>query len=374
MDEIIVCHLVSGDLWAGAENQSFNIIAGLNKIRNCRVMAIVMNRGKLYQELSELGIKTFLVDEKQHTDIVQLIKILKIIKNNNVNIIHAHRYKENIFAGIIKLFQRSVSLVKTQHGTFNIIKNMSSFRMYIYWLIDLIFTKYNYDGIIGVSNEISQQFEKYIEKKKIYTVMNSVCPSRYNVAAENKHYGRKNCRPLKLALIGRLVKIKNVEEFIEIAFQLNRRGLSFVSYVVGSGPEENRLKKASGELYQKKVLQFLGEINDVSKILNEIDILFITSIHEGLPTVLLEGMFFKKIVISKPVGGIPYVLLNNKNGFLYSNISDAVDIVMKIHKSTSKFQSIREQARNTVENRFLFTIQANKYMDIYKTILMENQK
>ena len=60
-----MCHIASGDLWAGAENQVYNIIAGLKKIDDCRVIVIVLNKGRLYNELRKLGVETFLVDEKK---------------------------------------------------------------------------------------------------------------------------------------------------------------------------------------------------------------------------------------------------------------------------------------------------------------------
>ena len=273
---------------------------------------------------------------------------------------------------MIKLIYRNFLLVKTQHGTFDIIKNMSSGRMKIYRLIDLSFTKTVFDKTIGVSVDISNQFHKYI-KKKIATVSNSICNYKYTVLERGYQYGNSKDRPIRLTFMGRLVKIKNIEEFIKITKILYDSKYYCLSYIVGSGPEADHLKKISGELYTKSIIQFFGEIDNISEILNKTDILLITSIHEGLPTVLLEAMYFGKIVISKPVGGIPEVIDNNINGFLYNSVSEAISLITQIYENPSKFDYIRTNAMNTVKSNYTYTIQAKKYMDIYRTSLLEKK-
>ena len=140
---------------------------------------------------------------------------MSIIRKNEVAIVHSHRYKENIIASMIKLIYRNFLLVKTQHGTFDIIKNMSSGRMKIYRLIDLSFTKTVFDKTIGVSVDISNQFHKYI-KKKIATVSNSICNYKYTVLERGYQYGPSKDRPIRLTIIGRLLKIMKIVEFITI--------------------------------------------------------------------------------------------------------------------------------------------------------------
>ncbi len=366
---INICHIVSGDLWAGAENQVYNIIAGLKEV-DCRVIVIVMNKGKLYNELRKLGVETFLVDEKKMPLLGQLVRVLRIIRKNDVAIVHSHRYKENIIAGMIKLLYRNFLLMKTQHGTFDIIKNMSAGRMRIYRLIDLSFTKTIFDKTIGVSVDISNQFNKHINNNKISTVSNSICNYKYTVLDRGHQCGNSKDKPIRLTFIGRLV-IKNIEEFIKISQILCDSKYYCMSYIVGSGPETDHLKKISGELYTKGAIQFLGEIDNVSEVLNKTDILLITSIHEGIPTVLLEAMYFGKIVISRSVGGIPEVIDNNINGFLYSSVAEAISLITEIYENPSKFNYIRTNAKNMVKNNYSYTIQAKKYMAIYRTSLLE---
>ena len=51
LTKIKVCHLASGDLWAGAEVQVANLCRGLIKNGSVEVSALVLNKGRLARAL-----------------------------------------------------------------------------------------------------------------------------------------------------------------------------------------------------------------------------------------------------------------------------------------------------------------------------------
>lgn len=365
--KVRICHIASGDLWAGAEVQVFNIIDGLIKINQFDIIAIIMNKGKLYNEIDKLGIRLYLVDERKMNFFKQVMEVRKIVKGENLGIIHSHRYKENILASIVKLtVNNRVNLLKTQHGSFNI---TSRYRMKFYRLLDKFFTKHTFERIVAVSEDIADEFRRFMPEKKINVVPNSILPERYDV---KERLGTNVCQAkedLSMAIIGRLVGIKNIDEFIIIMADLRAENLKIISYIVGDGPEKNRLSKLSKELGISKYVQFLGEVEDISSIYNMIDILFISSLHEGLPTVILEAMYFGKIVIARNVGGIPEVMEHNKNGFLYDSIEQAKGIVRVVYGNSSKYDYIRINANKTIMQNFNNINQSKKYSHIYQAFL-----
>jgi len=370
-DKINVCHIASGDLWAGAEVQVFNILAGLKKLNQFDLHAIIMNRGRLYKELLGFGINVYLVDEKKVGLARQVMMIRTFIRENKLRIIHSHRYKENILSCIANLtLWNRCRLFKTQHGSFDI---TTTRRMRFYRAVDFIFTKCLFYKVIAVSGDISTEFCRFLPQKKVVTIHNSLQLENYRVQNERNEIGLKR-KYLKIGIIGRLVKIKNIEEFIHIAMDLHNSGVEIQAYIAGNGPEQKHLQNMAESLDALKFINFLGNIDNVSRLYNGIDILFITSIHEGIPTVLLEAMYFGKIVISRSVGGTPEVIDNNINGFLYSSVSEAISLITQIYENPSKFDYIRTNAMNTVKNNYTYTIQAKKYMDIYRTSLLEKKQ
>jgi hypothetical protein len=54
--KLVVTHIVSGDLWAGAEVQVYNLCRALQASGQITPTAVVFNNGILSEKLQELGI------------------------------------------------------------------------------------------------------------------------------------------------------------------------------------------------------------------------------------------------------------------------------------------------------------------------------
>jgi glycosyltransferase involved in cell wall biosynthesis len=298
---------------------------------------------------------------------LQFLKLRNILAQKKPDVLHSHRYKENIFASIATMtIGKKIKLIKTEHGSIEI---SSTFRMKIYRKIDLILTGYLFDKVIAVSDDIAGQCKRFLPKKSVLTIHNSICFDRYHIQPEiqttfNSGNGNTGC--LRMASIGRLVKIKNLDEFIKITADLKKNGLRIMSYIIGDGPEKDSLCDLALRLECTDCNEFVGNVDDISRIYNKIDILFITSLHEGVPTVLLEAMYFGKIVIARNVGGIPEIVKHNKNGFLYKDIEEAKYLVKSIFRNRSNFDSIRRNAHKTIKLNYSNMIQARKYAAVYK--------
>ena len=77
-------------------------------------------------------------------------------------------------------------------------------------------------------------------------------------------------------------------------------------------------------------VHFYGAINS-TEVLNTIyaenHVLLMTSLHEGFPLTIMEGMSAGCVIISTPVGDIPYHVKHEKNGYLFSSTTDENKIV-----------------------------------------------
>jgi len=60
-----ICHLASGDLWAGAEVQVLNVCRGLLDTGAVDVSAIILNNGRLANELRSVGVDVSVMDEQK---------------------------------------------------------------------------------------------------------------------------------------------------------------------------------------------------------------------------------------------------------------------------------------------------------------------
>jgi glycosyltransferase involved in cell wall biosynthesis len=96
----------------------------------------------------------------------------------------------------------------------------------------------------------------------------------------------------------------------------------------------------------------LGEIADretIKRKYADAHIIAVASSREGMPLVIMEAMSYGTVPISTSVGGIPFVIKNNNNGFLISDNEEAriVDqMVSQIIYLQNNRQELKRVSRN----------------------------
>ncbi|MFZ2799442.1 MAG: glycosyltransferase, partial [Syntrophorhabdus sp.] len=93
-----VMHIISGDLWAGAESQAYTFLKALYKTNKYNLTSVVFNKGELFRRLVQEGLDVYLIDESRYNTIQILWRIMDLIRNLEPDIIHTHKYKGNILA------------------------------------------------------------------------------------------------------------------------------------------------------------------------------------------------------------------------------------------------------------------------------------
>jgi hypothetical protein len=123
---IDILHIISGDLWAGAEAQAFYTLSDLQKQRKPDLVVILFNDGILRKRLDENGIETIVIDENKHNALIMTLILARLIRKMRPAIIHVHAYKEHILGQIANMlnFNRS-TMVRTFHGLSDVPKGLS---------------------------------------------------------------------------------------------------------------------------------------------------------------------------------------------------------------------------------------------------------
>ena len=102
-----------------------------------------------------------------------------------------------------------------------------------------------------------------------------------------------------------------------------------------------------------------------------LDILLITSDHEGLPMTLLESMAIGTAIISANIGGIPFALDKGKCGVLISKATPlvfAANILTAIESTQETIiKSINARAR--VEHLYSADHNANTIIKLYTCLI-----
>ncbi|GAK93152.1 glycosyl transferase [Nonlabens ulvanivorans] len=119
-------------------------------------------------------------------------------------------------------------------------------------------------------------------------------------------------------------------------------------------------------------IHHLGYFNDeriISLIYSLADVFVIPSIMDNLPNTVLESLLCGIPVIGFPVGGIPDMIDEGKNGLIASELS-----VESLKNTIEKFltngvELTRNQIRENAVDKYDESIQATKYVNLFKEIL-----
>jgi glycosyltransferase involved in cell wall biosynthesis len=124
-----------------------------------------------------------------------------------------------------------------------------------------------------------------------------------------------------IGFVGRLSKEKGIIEFLESIPLILQRVPDLEFMVVGDGPLRNEVKDFLIRNKLTSKVHYIGYVeNDkLVEIFNTLKLLVLPSYSEGVPNVLLEAMSCGVPVLATPVGGIPSIITDKRNGFLLRN-------------------------------------------------------
>ncbi len=371
---ITVIHIASGDLWAGAETQLYYLATALNSFPYINLHVILLNDGVLNQKLTERGVAVTVLDENKINAVVLLFKITRLIFKMNADVIHTHRFKENILGCMASLFHTHSKCIRTIHGGPEHKISSANIRKTILIRTDKYIERYVTKFIIYVSHELRDRLVKLKDEKHI-VIENGVDFDEINNNSSQSSFGYDDKSTKRVLFIGRLVPVKRVDIFLDIAKLINDDDITGITfYIIGDGPLKSKMRKIIKDEKLENIVSELGFLNNPLADLKNMDCMIITSDHEGLPMSLLEAMYLKVLIISHNVGGICKVLKNGDCGILLDTQEPRryVEALKKIFSDDDLYENIVNQGYKNVVENYSSVRNAEKYIQIYKKIITEH--
>src|SRR5690349_12271994 len=127
-EPLTVCHVISGDLWAGAEAQAAALLRSLARKPEFRVLAILLNEGRLAEEARSCGVEVRVIPETTHSFGRIVTSATDYLRGRQVKVLHSHRYKENLIAALLARRCDVPIVIRTEHGAPEPFKGLRQFR------------------------------------------------------------------------------------------------------------------------------------------------------------------------------------------------------------------------------------------------------
>lgn len=369
---ITVCHLASGDLWAGAEIQASIMCRYLARRDDVNVRAILLNHGRLEDELKAAGIDCAVYDEATLNFSEILRSVEKDLKARPVAILHSHRYKENVIGALLKRKCGIRRLVETVHGRPEPFRGIAGLRSAVYGLFKFL-ARLRFDMLQSVSHDLDRHLARHISKKRRCVIHNAVDLEALTVSRSRQEIRAELGIPLDAIVLvsaARMVPVKALDQLIEAAEPVLAEYPNVWLLLAGDGPLFESVKAVARQSKQSDRIVMPGFRNDITDVLKASDVLVLSSLHEGIPTVLLEAMALELPVVTTAVGGIPEVVEHDKTALLTPpGDPDALaSAISRLLTDTNLRLALVDRAQKRVLQNFTAEVQASRLAMAYEDL------
>lgn len=369
-----ILHILSGDLWAGAEVQAFNLLTSLQQLDGIEVSAITFNDGELSTRLAQQNIPVTVFDENTLDGLHLIGALQKYLRVHKPDVIHTHRFKENILGTIAnRLSIRAIS-VRTTHGAPETKSGgWKNWPKRLLTRIDRWCGNNLQQRVIAVTAELAVKLQKQFGYRRVTVIENGIDFDALLRIAEQTSVSQFESDKIHIALIGRLVPVKRIDLFLKIAALLQKQmpQKSWQFHIFGEGPLRSTLVDQAHALDVEDIALFHGQRDDIAACMSRMNALIMCSDHEGLPMTLLEAMAIGTPIAGHAVGGIAQLLHNGAYGWpvLDHQAEAYADAIIEILDNPTERRLRTIAAKDNVLTHYSAQLCAQKHAHLYRELM-----
>ena len=298
-------------------------------------------------------------------------KIVDMVKVHQIDVLHVHYAIPHAYAGYMAkkmLHEEGIELpiVTTLHGT-----DITLVGSHPFYKTAVTFSINKSDAVTSVSQSLKEDTQRLFNTKKDITVIpNFIDLDKYTPTT-------RNCQRDLLAMpnervithISNFRSVKRIPDVIHI-FNAIQKEIPSKLMMIGEGPEREKAEQLCTELNIENKVVFLGNSNEVNKILCFSDLFLLPSETESFGLSALEAMASGVPVVSSNSGGLPEVNINGLSGFLspVGDIKSMSQNAIHILKNKTNLEVFKKGAKSTALKFDIHQI-VPAYEEIYKTAL-----
>jgi N-acetyl-alpha-D-glucosaminyl L-malate synthase BshA len=315
----------------------------------------------------EVNVPDYPLFKYQPYELALSSRLVDVVKANKIDVLHVHYAIPHAYAAYMakKMLQDSgiqIPIVTTLHGT-----DITLVGSHPFYKPAVTFSINHSDRVTAVSESLKQDTLRLFDiKKNINVIPNFIDtkkiklkgkPCERSLLAEKEEKiltHISNFRPLK-----RIMDVISIFEGVQLKIKSKLM-------MVGEGPEKKRAIKYVNEKGLEEQVLFLGNSNEIDKILCYSDLFLLPSEKESFGLSALEAMAHGVPIISSDAGGIPEVNKHGKTGYL-SKIGDTESMTLNalsLLQNESLHKSFKKQAEQQAEKFNLESV-VNQYESIY---------
>src|SRR5512139_1748638 len=284
----------------GAEKVAANLAVHLDRSRFDVTACYLKQNGVVGEQMTREGVDLVPIPGLRtdgKVDYFTSLKLLKLIRQRNIQILHTHDTSSFIDGAICKLLRPSLKFINTFHwGNYPVVPAGEERVERLFWRLA--------DALVCVGHEQAAQVRKlyHIPESRIHVIWNGTEMPQPDVAGEVRALLPDDGTPV-ICSTSTLIPQKGLEDMLEAAAIIKRSGKAFRLLLVGEGRLRDKLERQSAELGLEGTVFFLGWVKEASRRALPACDVFVQSSHwEAMSVVVIEAMAAGKAIVATTVG------------------------------------------------------------------------
>lgn len=196
--------------------------------------------------------------------------------------------------------------------------------------------------------------------------------SRFSARAPEQY---NQVAPLRVLLAARLLWDKGIAEYVEAAKALRQEGCD-IQFLLAGAPDDGNPAAVSKEDVSRwsrdGLIEWLGHVDDMQKLLSEVDVMVLPSYREGLPKTLIEAGACALPLITTDVPGCREVVSQHGVDGLRVPVKDSVALAAAIrllNDNREMCRTLGQAAREKALQEFDEQIVLRKTVAVYEELI-----
>ena len=319
----------------------------------------------------EVNVPDYSLFHYQPYELALSSKIVDMVKVYKIDVLHVHYAIPHAYAAYMAkkmLLQQGIELpiVTTLHGT-----DITLVGSHPFYKTAVTFSINASDAVTCVSQSLKQDTQRLFKtEKNISVIPNFVDVEKYkNIVNLCPRGLLANADERVITHVSNFRAVKRIPDVIDI-FNTIQKEIPSKLMMIGEGPARDNAERLCAQLGIQDRVVFLGNSNEINKILCFSDLFLLPSETESFGLSALEAMASGVPVISSNTGGLPEVNIDGVSGYL-SPVGDVESMsknalhILKDNDTLNGFKA----ASKSVASKFDIHPIVSSYESVYEKAL-----
>ena len=319
----------------------------------------------------EVNVPDYPLFKYQPYELALSSRLVDVVKSNQIDILHVHYAIPHAYAAYMAkkmLIDMGIQIpiVTTLHGT-----DITLVGSHPFYRPAVTFSINHSDRVTAVSESLKEDTLRLFEiRKNIQVIPNFIDIDK--IKSKGKPCERSLLASKEEKILSHISNFRPLKRILDVIaiFEGVHPKVKSKLMMVGEGPEKQKAVQYVKEKGLEERVLFLGNSNEIEKILCYSDLFLLPSEKESFGLSALEAMAHGVPVISSNTGGISEVNIHGKTGYL-SEIGDIQDMTknaLKLLKDDKLHSTFKNQAQ-TQAGVFNIDKVVGKYESIYVNVV-----